>query len=83
MFHRKNHTVSIRVSEQEYDALRQFSEASGAPSVSDYMRSRIFEAPAADSRNHDSIDNLASGLAELRSRFERLCAHVGLEENAE
>ncbi|HVX65011.1 MAG TPA: hypothetical protein VHA11_00340 [Bryobacteraceae bacterium] len=79
MFYRKNRTISVRLSEQEYDELRQVSEASGSPSVSEYMRARIFEAlrpPAGE----PSIGGLASDVAELRTRFERLCAHVGLEE---
>lgn len=81
MFYRKNHTISVRISEQEYDALRQVSEASGSPSVSEYMRARIFEAlEPAGAGPSASIGRLASDIAELRTRFERLCAHVGLEE---
>ncbi len=81
MFPRKNRIISVRVSAQEYDALQQQTEASGSPSVSEYMRSRIFESPLPDPRSENPIGRLASAVEELKTRFEHLSAFVGLKED--
>lgn len=80
MFHRKDRTLSIRISAREYEALLQVTEASGSPSVSDYMRARISEALAPVPGPEPSIGRLAADLADLKSRLERLCMFIGLEE---
>jgi hypothetical protein len=83
VFYRKNRIISVRVSEQEYDVLRQVTEASGSPSVSDYMRARIFESlTPGGAPPGESIGRLVSDVAELRTRYERLCAFVGLEDKS-
>lgn len=84
---RKTRTVSIRLSEQQYDELRLVSEASGAPSVSDYMRSKVFDALAAggaalNGEFDQQIGRLTSDMQELCARVERLRAFVGLEEKS-
>ena len=85
MLTRKSRTICIRISDEEYTELCAAGKAVGAPSLSEFIRSRLFgarpqRAPESGAVFDERLGHLASHVQDLNSRFERLCAFVGLTE---
>lgn len=85
VLNRKTRTISVRLSDEEYDELRNVTQASGARSISDYMRAQVFDSLACNKSvcrgEFDArIGRLTSEMQNLSMRFDRLCALIGPEE---
>jgi hypothetical protein len=53
---RKNRTISLRISEREFDALKQLYEAKGARSISELIRSAMQPLIAGTSREGHTLE---------------------------
>jgi hypothetical protein len=87
VFKRKTRMVSFRVSEQEYEYLRQHSLAQGARSVSDYARAALFgavdlESPGSALALVDRMHRLDTEMRELNREVKQLRARLGPEDGA-
>ena len=86
MLKRKSRTICIRISEEEFTELSAASKAAGAPSLSEHMRARLFGSrprpePESGAVFDQRLGHLASHVEDLNSRFDRLCAFVGLSDS--
>jgi hypothetical protein len=84
VFKRKTRTLSLRLSEEEYERLRQQSLTQGARSVSDYARETLFRfsggEPASPSNGLErKMRKLDSEVQVLSLELDRLRHLVGLE----
>jgi hypothetical protein len=76
-FRRMRRTISFRVSEDEFQQLRNKSEVTGARSVSDYARLSLCGPSAQSNDEHDmKIQELSEGIkrlsADIRLLFEMI-----------
>jgi hypothetical protein len=86
VFKRKTRMVSFRISEEEYEYLRQHSLAQGARSVSDYARDTLFgsvdlKSPGRAVALVDRMHRLDSEMRELNREVKQLRARLGPEDN--
>jgi hypothetical protein len=84
VFKRKTRMLSLRLSEEEYDRLRQNSLVQGSRSVSDYARETLFlfsgGAPASPANGLERrMRKLDSEMQVLSLELERLRHIVGVE----
>jgi hypothetical protein len=82
VFKRKTRMVSFRVSEEEYEFLRQHSLTRGARSVSDYARAALFgtvvdgDASGSAVALADRMHRLDTEMRELNYEVKRLRARL-------
>ena len=67
VFKRKNRTISLRLSEEEYQVLHRACMKHGARSISDYARAALFNG-----RDH----GIEARVAQLATDFEELTRDV-------
>jgi predicted DNA-binding protein len=84
VFKRKTRMLSLRLSEEEYERLRQKSLAQGSRSVSDYARETLFRfsggEPTSSSNGLERrMRKLDSEMQVLSRELERLRHFVGLD----
>jgi len=66
---RRSRIVSFRLSDEEYDSLKNISESYGARNVSEFTRSVAFQA---EGDNDGESENLGLALARLKEAVEML-----------
>ena len=75
---KRSRTISIRLSEEEYDALREISISKGARSISEFTRSVACQLPKDGNGDKDSeklealLSNLNKSMSSLDSNIQRL-----------
>lgn len=84
VFKRKTRTLSLRLSEEEYERLRQTSLAQGSRSVSDYARETLFRCyggePCSPSNGLERrMRKLDSEMQVLSRELDRLRRSLGLD----
>jgi hypothetical protein len=84
VFKRKTRILSLRISEEEYDRLRQNSLTQGSRSVSDYARDTLFNfssgEPASPSNGLErKMRKLNSEMQVLSLELDRLRRSLGIE----
>jgi hypothetical protein len=78
--HRRDRLLSFRLSEKEYETLRQMSLAQGARSLSDFartaLRNAVIKPGSADSLSsttlHGAMSELSRGMVELSRAIEHM-----------
>lgn len=73
--------INFRVSEDEYDQLRQASEKSGARSLSDFARSAILHSFDGDTQSlAPAISGIDKKVDEMQEKLGKLFMRLGINE---
>ena len=77
VFKHRKRMVNFRLSDDEYQNLKDMCLAHGSRSISDFARSAVWQAVSSENgSSNGSVRNIESAVLELRGRFEQLDREV-------
>lgn len=81
-FKRKTRTISMRISEEEYDRLIKRAMIEGSSSVSEYARSVLFRNHAPPPPVSITLEDLAHAVDELRRQLRTIRQNISRSQSS-